>query len=125
MKVKDTIKLIPFIESEDLSALYTLASAFLFPSRYEGFGLPPLEAMACGTAVLAADCSSLPEVLGDGANLLNPDDEASWSQAMIRVVEDAAWARELSARGSRRSKTFQWSRTALETVRLYQEVIRE
>ena len=125
MKLKDTIKLIPFIESDDLSALYTLASAFLFPSRYEGFGLPPLEAMACGTPVLAADSSSLPEVLGDGANLLNPDDEAGWSQAMIRVVQDTAWAQELSARGYRRSSTFKWSRTALETVRLYQEVIRE
>ena len=123
--LSDTVHLLPFVDSADLAALYSMAEAFLFPSTYEGFGLPPLEAMSCGVPVLAADSTSLPEVLGDGAALLPATDIGRWQRAMIRVVEDRAWAEDLSQRGCRRAQTFTWARTASETLRIYDEVLSE
>jgi glycosyltransferase involved in cell wall biosynthesis len=125
MGLSETVQIVPFVESADLAAVYSLSSAFLFPSTYEGFGLPPLEAMACGVPVLAADSTSLPEILGDGAKLLDPNDAAIWRQAMIRVVEDRTWADELSSRGYRRANTFSWAQTAAQTTQIYREVLAE
>ena len=104
-----------FVAEEDKAALLSGAIAFLFPSLYEGFGFPVLEAMACGTPVLAANTSSLPEVAGDAALLLDPLDPAAWTDGMGRIWHEPALRADLVARGSRRVKDFSWQRCA-ETV---------
>jgi glycosyltransferase involved in cell wall biosynthesis len=97
---------------DDKAALYAGAMAFLWPSRYEGFGLPPLEAMACGTPVVCSDASSLPEVAGDATILLSPDDVEGWAEAMQRLDEDEAMGRDMVERGRRQAAQFTWERTA-------------
>ena len=101
-----------FVAEEDKATLLSGATAFLFPSLYEGFGFPVLEAMACGTPVLAANTSSLPEVVGDAALLLDPLDTAAWTAGMRRVLREPALRAELVARGSRRVKGFSWQQCA-------------
>lgn len=113
---------IGFVSEEDKPGLYAAARVFLYPSHYEGFGLPPLEAMACGTPVLSSNASSLPEVVGEGGILLNPDDARRWSDALWEVLtNDARW-NELRARGLEKASRFSWERTARETLAVYQKV---
>jgi glycosyltransferase involved in cell wall biosynthesis len=106
-----------------LIALYRSAAALVYPSRYEGFGLPLLEAMACGTPVIAARTSSIPEVVGDAAVLLDPDEEPAWVDAIRRVLEDPAHAAQLAAAGVHRAAAFSWQRTAAETARVYRSLL--
>ena len=106
-----------------LLALYRSAAALVYPSRYEGFGLPLLEAMACGTPVIAARTSSIPEVVGDAAVLLDPDDEEAWIAAIERVLEDAPHRARLRDAGLSRAREFSWRRTAEETARVYRELL--
>jgi len=103
-----------FVAEEDLPALYTLADLFAFPSLYEGFGLPVLEAMACGTPVVCSEASSLPEVAGDAALLVDPLDVESWTEAMGRALEDEELRRELVARGLAQARRFTWERAAMQ-----------
>lgn len=100
---------------EWMRPLISGATAFVFPSRYEGFGIPMLEAMACGTPVIASDRTSMPEVAGDAALLVNPDDAEEIASAMARLADDAAFAAALRAKGLARVKAFSWERTAAET----------
>lgn len=111
----------PVAES-DLPALYSGAAVFAFPSRYEGFGLPPLEAMACGTPVVAADATSLPEVIGNAGRLVDPDDVAGWAAALAEILADDALADELGARGRVRAAGFTWEETARRTWGVYRRV---
>ena len=97
---------------ELLAAVYSGAAAMVYPSTYEGFGLPPLEAMACGTPVVAGDCASLPEVVGEAGVLVDPYDVAAIADGIRRVVDDESLARTLSARGLARAKSLTWDRTA-------------
>ncbi len=105
-----------WVPDEDLPALYQGAEVFVLPSRYEGFGLPVVEAMASGTPVITTTTTSLPEVAADAALLFDPDDRAALVAALRRVLEDADTRRDLIARGTRRAESFTWRRTAEETL---------
>jgi glycosyltransferase involved in cell wall biosynthesis len=110
------------VEEDDLPALYSAASCFVFTSRYEGFGLTPLEAMACGAPVICSDRTSLPEVVGRAGVLVNPDDPDQLGQQLQRVLVDRERREDLSARGLAHVRQFNWDRVAVETSALYAEV---
>jgi glycosyltransferase involved in cell wall biosynthesis len=112
-----------FVPDDDLPALYGGADLFLFPSLYEGFGLPPLEAMACGAPVVCSDVSSLPEVVGDAALLVPPLEVRAWAEALRRLLGDADLRADLRARGLARAREFSWARAARATVEVYQQVM--
>jgi glycosyltransferase involved in cell wall biosynthesis len=116
------IAFVGHVAEEDKPALYGAASVFAFPSRYEGFGLPPLEAMACGTPVVCSDATSLPEIVGDAALLVDPDDVTGWVERLTAVAEDEALAARLSAAGLERAAEFTWERTAAATLAVYRAV---
>jgi glycosyltransferase involved in cell wall biosynthesis len=108
------------VADEHLPSLYSGALAFVYPSMYEGFGLPPLEAMACGTAVLVGNCASLPEVVGDAALLVDPYDVESIAEGLRSLVEDNALRSALEMKGLKQAAKFNWDRTAAETWRVLQ-----
>jgi glycosyltransferase involved in cell wall biosynthesis len=116
-------RLIGVVSDDSLIHLYQRAAVFAFPSLYEGFGLPVLEAMACGTPVICSNTSSLPEVTGDAAILVDPRNVGQWSLELARMMEDAALRAELGLRGRARALTFSWDRTAAETVAVYRQVV--
>jgi glycosyltransferase involved in cell wall biosynthesis len=107
---------------EDLQLLYSHADVFVFPSIYEGFGMPVLEALACGVPVITSNSTSLPEVAGDAALLVNPHDPMAVADALSRVIADEALRKRLRAKGTERVKQFTWSRAAQQTVALYREL---
>jgi glycosyltransferase involved in cell wall biosynthesis len=111
-----------FVPDDDLPALYSLAEVFAYPSFYEGFGLPVLEAMACGTPVVSSNSSSLPEVVGDGGILVAPADAAGWKEALERLLTSAELKTELRERGLRRAAHFTWEAAALSTREVYRQV---
>ena len=111
------------VSDERLVRLYQEAAVFVFPSLYEGFGLPLLEAMACGCPVISSNRSSIPEVVGDAGILLDPLDIMAMRNAIERVVTDSKLAEQLRVAGMRQAKQFDWNRTARETVQLYQKVV--
>lgn len=111
-----------FVDEADKPALYRGATAFLFPSRYEGFGLPPLEALACGAPVVGSDGSSMPEIVGDAGLLSSPDDVAGMAEALIRLVTDEAFRAALSRRALNQAARFSWTQTARQTLAAYREV---
>ena len=108
------------IPEKDKAALYSAATVFALLSEYEGFGLTPLEAMACGTAVLASAASSLPEVVGEAGLLVDPSDEAAVATALERLLLDPDLRADLGRRGRERAATFSWERTARETLAVYE-----
>jgi glycosyltransferase involved in cell wall biosynthesis len=101
--------------------LYSCATVLAFPSRYEGFGLTVLEAMACGTPVVCSNSSSLSEVAGEAALLLQPDQPAEWAQVLLRVVTDDVLRRRLSGQGLARAARFSWEATARQVVAVYEQ----
>ena len=111
------------VEVDEMQALYTGAEALLFPSYHEGFGLPPLEAMACGTPVVASNRSSIPEVVGDCAISVDPDDAEGMASALARIRDDAIVRNDLIAKGYARSKLFSWESMARKTLAVYEEVL--
>ena len=108
-----------FVADEDLPALYTLADVFAYPTFYEGFGFPPLEAMACGTPVISADNSSLPEVVGDAGILLPAEDTDAWADALARVLTDSELRERMRSAGFAQAARFTWERSAQRLVELY------
>lgn len=120
--VSERVRFLGPVDDLDLPALYSGALAFVFPSLYEGFGLPALEAMACGAAVACSNVSSLPEVVGDAALLFDPRDVRALAEGMQRLIEDAALRHRLRESGLRRAAAFSWQRNALDTLHLYRRL---
>jgi glycosyltransferase involved in cell wall biosynthesis len=121
--LKDRVVLLGFVPETDLPALYSAAEIFVFPSLYEGFGLPVLEAMACGTAVVCSSAASLPEVAGDAALMVDPHKVGDLAQAMTTLLENEELRRDLEARGPRQAAKFTWQKAARETLDVYQKVL--
>jgi alpha-1,3-rhamnosyl/mannosyltransferase len=119
----EAVRFLGDVSEADLPALYNLATVFAFPSLYEGFGLPPLEAMACGTPVVCANTSSLPEVVGDAALLFDPLDVPALAAALAQALSDADLRTALHARGLARARLFSWERTARETLAVYRQAV--
>jgi alpha-1,3-rhamnosyl/mannosyltransferase len=120
-----TLRFLGFTDDADLPALMNLATLFVFPSLSEGFGFPPLEAMRCGTCVLAADAGSLPELIRDGGLLVDPRDVAAIRDGMRTLLESADLRARLAARGRTVAEQYTWERTARETARVYLEALHE
>ena len=112
-----------FVEEDDLGSLLAQSSAFFFPSFYEGFGLPPLEAMAAGLPVISSNRSAMPEVLGDAAVYVNPNDFDEGAEALAHVLEDGDFARMLSERGRKHAEKYTWKRTAELTLEAYDRAL--
>ncbi len=123
--LQERVHLIGQVDEADKPALYSTATALIFPSRYEGFGLPPLEAMACGTPVIISNRSSLPEVVGAGGVCLDTDDPDELAQAMARIINDAAWREQLSQAALKQAQQFSWQRTARLTRQAWQDALRQ
>ena len=122
LKLTDDILFLGRVPVEDLLHLYNAAQLLVQPSFYEGFGLPPLEAMACGTPVVVSNVSSLPEVVGDAGLLVDPEDVSELTVAIWRILTDEALRADLIAKGFKRAQCFSWEKTALETLELYRRV---
>lgn len=125
VQLGDALCFLGSVHNEELVHLYNAASLFVLPSFYEGFGLPPLEAMACGTPVIVSNVSSLPEVVGDAALLVAPDDVEGLAVAMARVLSDTALQEEMRTKGFKRAQTFSWERAARETLAVYRRTVNE
>ncbi len=124
LEIEKTVVFPGPIAHEDLPAVMRGATAFVYPSRYEGFGLPPLEAMACGVPVVACNSSSLPEVVGDAAILVDPDDSRALGASLLTVVVNEDVAQDLRQKGLAQAARFSWEKTAQETAEVYREVNR-
>jgi alpha-1,3-rhamnosyl/mannosyltransferase len=111
------------VPDSDLPLIYNGAEVFVFPSLYEGFGLPVLEAMACGTPVICSNTSSLPEIVGDAAICLHPQDRSAWVAALTEVLENQQLRAELKAKGLARAAKFSWQKAARETMAVYRSVL--
>ena len=122
LNLGERLRFAGFVADEDLPALYSAADLFAHPAHFEGFGLTPLEAMACGTPVVASDATSLPEVVGEGGLLVPPHDERAWAEALRRVAHDRALHDRLAAQGLEQAARFSWQETARRTVEVYRRV---
>jgi len=120
--LEEQVYFLGYVPQQDLPALISGARVFVLPSLYEGFGLPVLEAMACGTPVICSDVSSLPEVAGDAAILVSPHGTDQLAQALRRVLDDDGLRDELALRGLRRAKQFSWQRSAQQTLQILEAV---
>jgi glycosyltransferase involved in cell wall biosynthesis len=116
------VRFLGFVPEDTLAALYRLTSVFVFPSLYEGFGLPPLEAMAAGVPVITSNVSSLPEVVGDAAVLIDPMDAGAIADALARVLGDDDLRAQLIQRGHERARAFSWARSVARIREVYVEV---
>ena len=120
--LEDFVRWIGYVAEEDKPAVYRGALCFAFPSRYEGFGLPPLEAMACGVPVVASDASSLLEVVGNAAYAVDPDDERQMAGAIISLLVDEDFAKEMKQKGMSQADRFSWKKTATDTLLDYDNI---
>jgi glycosyltransferase involved in cell wall biosynthesis len=123
--VRERVVFTGHVDDPQLRTLYAGAQLFAFPSRYEGFGLPPLEAMSFGAPCIVADAASLPEVVGEAALRVVPGDAHVLADAIESLLSDPQLREELREAGYRRAEQFSWSLTAEETVAVYREVIGE
>ena len=124
-RVEKLVRFLGFVPIETLRVFFEAASAFVFPSLYEGFGLPPLEAMASGTPVVTSNVSSLPEVVGNAAVLVNPENVFDIARGIRDVLLDERLRADLIRRGYEQVKKFSWEQTAKDVRNVYQEVARK
>lgn len=122
LNLQDEMVFPGYVPEEDLVKFYNAADLFIYPSLYEGFGLPPLEAMACGTPVITSNTSSLPEVVGDAGITVDPLNVDDLFRAMRKVLDDEKLQRKLKDKGINRSKDFSWQKTAQKTWQIYEKV---
>jgi len=121
--LKNKVIFLGYVPEEDLPYLYSEAAAFVFPSLYEGFGLPPLEAMACGCPVVASNAASLPEVCGDAVRYVDPYDVESIARGIHEVLTDEVMRQNLRAKGLERAELFSWERAAKEHLKIFEECL--
>jgi glycosyltransferase involved in cell wall biosynthesis len=121
----DEVRLLGYVDDAGLADLYTACTALAWPTLYEGFGLPPLEALACGAPVIVSDVTSLPEVVGDAGVRLHPDDLPAWTAALRRMAEDTKWRTALAAAGLNQAARFSWPRCAAQTAACYRAALEQ
>jgi len=121
LRLEDKVIITGFVKENDMALLYNAADAFIFPSLYEGFGLPVLEAMACGTPVVCSNTSSLPEVAGDAALMVDPANKASIAEGIKQILSDEKLRESLSEKGLKRKELFSWTKTARQTLDVYKK----
>ena len=119
----NNIRFITGVPEEDLIAIYNMASVFVFPSFYEGFGIPVLEGMACGVPVVTSNVSSMPEVGGDAAIYFNPYDEKDMAEKIRQVLDDKQLRKTMIAKGLEKVKEYSWDKCARETLKVYEKVL--
>lgn len=124
LKLAEHVHFVENASNEDLARLYNAARCLALPSYYEGFGLPPLEAMACGTPVVVSDRASLPEVVGDAGLLVDPDNPEALGEALAQVLDDSELRASLRQRGLVRASEFSWARAARKTMAVYEKVLK-
>jgi glycosyltransferase involved in cell wall biosynthesis len=122
LKIDHRIEYPGFVPVEDLPYFYNAAEIFVYPSFYEGFGLPPLEAMACGTPTITSNTSSIPEVVGDGAMLYNPFNTMDLADSLFKLINDDNLAKEYGVKGLKRAQEFTWEKTAKETLSIFEKL---
>jgi glycosyltransferase involved in cell wall biosynthesis len=123
LQIQDYVRWIGFVDEEDKPVLYRNAEAFVFPSRHEGFGLPVLEAMASGTPVVAANTGALPEVVGNAAFTVGPDDARQMAGAIISLLIEDNTRADLQKKGLAQAATYSWEKTARETLLVYDRLL--
>jgi glycosyltransferase involved in cell wall biosynthesis len=122
LNLKDKVHFTGYVPAQDMPIVYNLAQVFVYPSIYEGFGLPPVEAMACGTPVITTDVSAMRDHVGDAGILVPSQDQDALVQAMRKILHDPDLRKRLSLRGRQQAANFTWKNTALETLKAYQYV---
>jgi glycosyltransferase involved in cell wall biosynthesis len=120
--LREHVRFAGYLSEEELPLWYAAATLFVFPSLYEGFGMPPLEAMACGTPVVTSNSTSLPEVVGDAGLMVPPTDADALAAAMLRLLQDDALHAEMRARGLQRPAAFSWHTSAARTLQVYEQI---
>ena len=123
LNLQNRVHFLGYVSDEELKYCYTQCQAFVYPSLFEGFGLTVLEAMACGSPVISSNTTSIPEVAGDAALLVNPLNSEDIAEAMIRISQDEKSRTQLIEKGSLRAKKMTWKKAATETIKVYQEVL--
>jgi glycosyltransferase involved in cell wall biosynthesis len=121
--LKGAVNYLGFVNNEELAGLYRKASCFVYPSLYEGFGLPPLEAMACGCPVVVSNVTSLPEVCGDAGFYVNPLDVESIAAGIEKVLRDGELRQSMIEKGLERAKLFSWEKAAKEHLKVFEELV--
>ena len=124
-QLQETVRFVGFVPPEELAIWYNCAEVFVYPSVFEGFGLPVLEAMACGTPVIVSDASSLPEVAGQAGLCIAPHDAAAWTAALRRAWEDEQWRCQARQRSMAEAARYSWAQTAQAVVESYRQALRQ
>ena len=125
LNLKNEVIFTDYVSDEYLVKIYNAADLFVYPSLYEGFGLPPLEAMACACPVITSNTSSLPEVVGDAGIMIDPNDVDSLTESMLKILTDNQLREEMSRKSLERAKMFSWKKTARETWKVYEDVLND
>jgi glycosyltransferase involved in cell wall biosynthesis len=122
LKITDRLELYTYASDDHLAKLYRCSIAFVYPSLYEGFGIPPLEAMSCGTPVVASNSSSIPEVAGEAGLLFDPKSVNDLTDILLSLLDNPTERDRLIAKGLQRAKTFSWDQTVARTLEVYESV---